>query len=609
MCGIIGYTGNQQAMPVLMSGLARLEYRGYDSAGVALLEDGKIQVYKQAGKLVMLQEYLNGRSFSSVVGIGHTRWATHGRPTSLNAHPHSDCGGRFVVVHNGIIENYLALKEWLVSEGHVFSSETDTEILPHMIEHFYDGDLIFTISRVMKKIRGSYAMVVLSTHEPENLAAARKDSPLVIGLGEEENFYASDIPAFLPYTRNAHYLDDGEISSITPNKVTVFNQAGQNISKPVHAINWEAAQAEKSGYDHFMLKEIHEQPTSLKNTLSGRISGDGSRAELKEISLDAEEIKKIKKIFITACGTAYHAGLVGKYVIESLARIPVEIDIASEFRYRNLVIDPDSLLVVISQSGETADTIAALREARRRGVPVIAITNVVDSSVAREADHVLYTWAGPEIAVASTKAYTAQLMGLYLLALHLANVRKTISEEESRELVGELLKLSEKASLILDDSERIRNAGVGFTDSGCIFFIGRGLDYAVASEGSLKLKEISYIHAEAYAAGELKHGTLALIEKDVPVITVATQPFLFEKTLSNIKEVKAREATVLALAMEGMREVEKEADQVFYIPQTHPLLTPILSVIPLQLLAYYAAVARGCDVDQPRNLAKSVTVE
>jgi glucosamine--fructose-6-phosphate aminotransferase (isomerizing) len=609
MCGIIGYAGSQQALPILLSGLARLEYRGYDSAGVALLEDGQIRIYKQSGKLAVLQQYLNGRHCPGAIGIGHTRWATHGRPTDINAHPHSDCGGRFVVVHNGIIENYLALKEWLVSEGHVFSSETDTEVLPHMIEHFYAGDLIFTISRAMKKIRGSYAMVVLSTHEPENLVAARKDSPLIIGLGKEENFYASDIPAFLPYTRNAYYLEDGEISSITPDKVTVFNQTGQNISKPVHAINWEAAQAEKGGYEHFMLKEIHEQPTSLKNTLSGRISEDGCRVDLQELSLDVDEIKKVKKIFITACGTAYHAGLVGKYVIESLARIPVEIDIASEFRYRDLVIDSDSLLVVISQSGETADTIAALREARRRGVPVIAITNVVDSSVAREAGHVLYTWAGPEIAVASTKAYTAQLMALYLLALHLANERKTIPEEESRELVGELLKLSEKASLTLDGSERIRNAGVEFTDSSCIFFIGRGLDYAVASEGSLKLKEISYIHAEAYAAGELKHGTLALIEKDVPVITVATQPFLFEKTLSNIKEVKAREATVLALAMEGLCEVEKEADQVFYIPRTHPLLTPVLSVIPLQLLAYYAAVARGCDVDQPRNLAKSVTVE
>jgi len=608
MCGIIGYMGKKQAMPVLLNGLARLEYRGYDSAGIALLEDGEIQVYKQAGKLFNLQEQLNGRNFSSTMGIGHTRWATHGRPSDHNAHPHSDCGGRFVVVHNGIIENYLELKKWLVSEGHVFKSETDTEVLPHMIEHFYKGDLIPAVSMVIEKIRGSYAMVVLSTLEPDNLISVRKDSPLVIGLGDEENFFASDVPAFMQYTRNVHYLDDGEISLITSDRVEVFNEIGQKIFKPIHMINWEAEQAEKGGYDHFMLKEIHEQPDSLRKTLSGRISEDGCRVDLQEISLDTDKIKKVKKIFITACGTAYHAGLVGKYAIENLARIPVEIDIASEFRYRNLVVEPDSLVVIISQSGETADSLAALRDSKKRGMPVIAITNVVGSSIAREADHVLYTWAGPEIAVASTKAYTAQLMSLYLLALYLANVRETIPEEESRQIIGELLSLSEKAQLILDKKEKILDIGLGYENSKGIFFIGRGLDYAVACEGSLKLKEISYIHAEACAAGELKHGTLALIEKDVPVVTVATQPFLFEKTFSNIKEVKAREADVFALTMEGM-SVGKEASQTFQIPETHPLLAPVLSVIPLQLLAYYVALARGCDVDKPRNLAKSVTVE
>jgi glucosamine--fructose-6-phosphate aminotransferase (isomerizing) len=609
MCGIIGYMGNKRAMPVLLSGLARLEYRGYDSAGIALLEDGEIKVFKQAGRLAGLQERLSGNGFLSTTGIGHTRWATHGRPADHNAHPHSDCGGRFVVVHNGIIENYLELKNWLISEGHVFKSETDTEVLPHMIEHFYNGDLIPAVSTIIEKIRGSYAMVVLSALEPENLVSVRKDSPLVIGAGDEENFFASDVPAFLHYTRNVHYLDDGEISLITSNRVEVFNEMGQNVSKPVHMINWEAEQAEKGGYDHFMLKEIHEQPTSLKNTLSGRISEDGGRVNLQELSLDLEKIKNIKKIFITACGTAYHAGLVGKYAIESLARIPVEIDIASEFRYRNLVIEPDSLVVIISQSGETADSLAALRDGKKRGMPVIAITNVVGSSIAREADHVLYTWAGPEIAVASTKAYTAQLVSLYLLALYLADVRETIPEEESRQIIGELLSLSGKVQQILDRKEAILDIGLGYEQSKSIFFIGRGLDYAVACEGSLKLKEISYIHAEAYAAGELKHGTLALIEKDIPVVTVVTQPFLFEKTFSNIKEVKAREADVFALAMEGMDEVEKEASQVFYIPETHPLLTPVLSVIPLQLLAYYVSLARGCDVDKPRNLAKSVTVE
>jgi glucosamine--fructose-6-phosphate aminotransferase (isomerizing) len=609
MCGIIGYMGKKQAMPVLLNGLAKLEYRGYDSAGIALLEDGEIQVYKQAGRLANLQEQLNGRNFSSTMGIGHTRWATHGRPTDHNAHPHSDCGGRFVVVHNGIIENYLELKKWLISEGHIFKSETDTEVLPHMMEHFYKGDLIPTVSMMIEKIRGSYAMVVLSTLEPDNLISVRKDSPLVIGLGDEENFFASDVPAFLHYTRNVHYLDDGEISLITSNNVEVFNEMGQGLSKPVHMINWEAEQAEKGGYDHFMLKEIHEQPDSLRKTLSGRVSEDGCRVDLQELSLDADEIKKIKKIFITACGTAYHAGLVGKYAIESLARIPVEIDIASEFRYRNLVVEPNSLAVVISQSGETADSLAALRDCKQRGMPVIAITNVVGSSIAREAEHVLYTWAGPEIAVASTKAYTAQLMSFYLLALYLANVRETIQEEESRQIIEELLSLSGKVQQILDKSGTIREIGLKYQQSKSIFFIGRGLDYAVACEGSLKLKEISYIHAEAYAAGELKHGTLALIEKDVPVVTVMTQPFLFEKTFSNIKEVNAREADVFALTMEGMGGVGKEASQVFSIPETHPLLTPILSVIPLQLLAYYVALARGCDVDKPRNLAKSVTVE
>ncbi len=608
MCGIIGYTGFRPALPVLLDGLARLEYRGYDSAGVALLEDGQIQIYKQAGKLAALVERLNGRQCAGTTGIGHTRWATHGRPTDVNAHPHSDCGGRFVVVHNGIIENYLSLREWLLAEGHVFSSETDTEVLPHLVEHFYDGDLVSTILRVMEKIEGSYALVALSQLEPERLVAARQDSPLVVGLGGEENFFASDLPAILPYTRSANILADGELAAITRENAAIFDHAGKRVSRPVFAVKWEAAQAEKGGYDHFMLKEIHEQPRALKDTLRGRLAEDG-RVELKEIALSADELKNVHKIFITACGTAYHAGLVGKSVLEKLVRIPVEVDIASEFRYRQPLIDRRSLVVIISQSGETADSLAALREAKRLGAPVIAITNVVGSSIAREADHVLYTWAGPEIAVASTKAYTAQLIALYLLALHLADALGTIPAKDSRALVEELKSLSARAQAILDNCGPIKEFALSHAGCEDAFFIGRGLDYAVAMEGSLKLKEISYIHAEAYAAGELKHGTLALIVAGVPVIALATQPHLLEKTLSNVKEVKARDATVFALATEGMPEVDKVADQVYSIPATHPLLTPVLAVIPLQLLAYYMAVARGCDVDQPRNLAKSVTVE
>jgi len=609
MCGIVGYIGYRQALPILLSGLARLEYRGYDSAGVALLENGCLCVRKQAGKLAGLRENLAEANYGSNIGLGHTRWATHGRPTEINAHPHTDCGGRFVVVHNGIIENYLALREWLIAQGHVFHSETDTEVLPHLLEHFYNGDLLETVCQVIKKVEGSYAMVALSALEPTHLVAARQDSPLVVGLGKGENFLASDIPAVLPYTRMTHILSDGEITKITADRVEVFDRVGCSVNKQIFEVKWEASQAEKGGYDHFMLKEIHEQPRCLRDTLAGRLPADGARVALKEIPLGVEELKEIRKIFIVACGTAYHAGLVGKYAIEKMARLPVEVDIASEFRYRQPIIDEHTLVVVISQSGETADTLAALRKAKRQGVPVISITNVVDSSVARDADYNLYTWAGPEIAVASTKAYTSQLMALYLLALHLAGARGTLSDEENRELIEELKKLSGKADLILKNSDKIKEFAQTYARCENAFFLGRGLDYAVALEGSLKLKEISYIHAEAYAAGELKHGTLALIVEGIPAIVMVTQEQLFEKTLSNIKEVKARDATVLALAMEGLTEVEKVADHVLYIPRTNPLLAPILAVIPLQLLAYYMAVYRGCDVDQPRNLAKSVTVE
>jgi len=609
MCGIVGYLGGRQAAPILLEGLRRLEYRGYDSAGVAVIENNAVRLDKKAGKLANLREKLEGSIPLSTVGIGHTRWATHGRPSDRNAHPHLDCSGRFAVVHNGIIENYISLREWLISKGHQFRSETDTEVLPHLVEELYNGDLVETMLQVAKKVDGSFAAVALALDEPDRLVAARQDSPLVVGLGEGENFLASDIPALLAHTRRTYILEDGEFAVLTREKVEVLDRGGSRVDKQIFNVQWEAAQAEKEGYAHFMLKEIHEQPRALRDTLSGRIIPDGSGVMLDELNIPDRQLKDINKIFITACGTAYHAGVVGKYIIENLARLPVEVDIASEFRYRNPLVDKQTLVIVISQSGETADTLAALREARRKGARVVAVTNVVDSSVAREADDVIYTHAGPEIAVASTKAYSTQLICMYLLGLYLAQKRGTLTAEEAAGIVGQLRKLPEKVSAVLENGKSIKDFVRRHAECPSFFFIGRGVDYAVAMEGSLKLKEISYIHAEAYAAGELKHGTLALIVEGVPVVALTTQETLFEKTVSNIKEVKAREATVLALAPHTLDEVEKVADEVIYIPQTHPALTPVLAVVPLQLLAYHMAVARGCDVDQPRNLAKSVTVE
>jgi len=609
MCGIVGYIGPQEAVPILIEGLTKLEYRGYDSAGVAVPEGDCLKVIKKEGKLAALREKLNGCGNCANVGIGHTRWATHGRPSDENAHPHTDCSGKFAVVHNGIIENYLGLREWLQSLGHVFRSETDTEVLPHLVEHFYNGDLVEAVGKAVERLEGSYAMAVVSSHEPDKVVAVRQDSPLVVGLGSGENFLASDIPAILKHTRCAHILADGEMAVLEAGRVRVMDRRGNEAHKEVMEVKWEAEQAEKGGYDHFMLKEIHEQPKALRDTLSGRISADGSRVVLDEVKISPEEARGLKRLYIAACGTAYHAGLVGKYIIEKLVRLPVEVDIASEFRYRHPIIEPGTLVMVISQSGETADTLAALREARRQGARVIAVTNVVGSSVSREADDVIYTWAGPEIAVASTKAYTTQLAAMYLFALYLAAERGALAPEEIWEILLGMKKLAGKAQSILDNTSELKDFAREFACCKDLFYIGRGLDYAVALEGSLKLKEISYIHAEAYAAGELKHGTLALIEEKVPVVALATQEVLFEKMVSNIQEVNARGASVVAMAMEGLKEVEKVAGRVVYIPKTHPLLTPILTVIPLQLLAYHTAVARGCDVDKPRNLAKSVTVE
>ncbi len=607
MCGIVGYIGKQTAIPILVEGLKKLEYRGYDSAGVAVLDQDGIFVCKSVGKLVALEDKLGDEYPSTSMGIGHTRWATHGRPSDLNAHPHSDCAGDFAVVHNGIIENYMELREWLVEQGHRLVSETDTEVLPHLVEHFYQGDLVTAVRKVLGKIRGAFAMVVLSRSDPDKLVAVRQDSPLVVGLGDGEFFVASDIPAILNHTRKTYILADGEMVILTRNRAEVTDFQGNPLEKDVFEVKWDAVAAEKGGYEHFMLKEIHEQPRAIRDTLLGRLSEYG--VELQEVDLTAEEVNHFRKVFIVACGTAWHAGLVGKSLIERWARIPVEVDIASEFRYRSPLIDQETLVVVISQSGETADTLAALREAKRLGAHVVAVTNVVGSSVSREAHDVIYTWAGPEIAVASTKAYTTQLVGMVLFGLYLAQAKGTLSLEKIQAIVTALKELPGQAQEVLHRAAVIEKLAKSFVKVEDTFFIGRGLDWAVAMEGSLKLKEISYIHAEAYAAGELKHGTLALITEETPVIGIATQMDVYEKTLSNIKEVKARDAKVIGIAFEGNNDIHKSVDEVIYLPKTVSELAPILTVIPLQLLAYYASVARGCDVDKPRNLAKSVTVE
>lgn len=606
MCGIVGYIGHQQAVPILLSGLKRLEYRGYDSAGVAVYDGKSIQVVKSKGRLTVLESNLMQHDISGTLGIGHTRWATHGEPSDVNSHPHTDVSGEIAVVHNGIIENYIRLKEWLQEQGAVFVSETDTEVIAHLIHYFYHGDLASAVKEAMAHLEGSYALAVMCSHEPDKLIAVRKDSPLIIGLGHGENFIASDIPAILPYTRDIYLLNDREYAILTDHSVSIKDEYGRSVQRDVFHVTWDMEAAEKGGFEHFMLKEIHEQPKALKDTMASRIKDDLS-IDLHD--LDDIAIEDIHKLFIVACGTAYHAGVVGKYLIERLARIPVEVDIASEFRYRNPIISPGDLAIVISQSGETADTLAALRELKQRGAAVIAIANVVGSTITREADKVLYTWAGPEIAVASTKAYTTQLLVITMVALYMAMRRTELDKAAVSSIVDEIKKLPDKAQAILAEKSDVQHYAAQHFSAHSIFFIGRGLDYALAMEGSLKLKEISYIHSEAYAAGELKHGTIALIEPGTLVVALATQPELFEKMLSNIKEVKARGAVVMTVAQEGNTEIEKVADHVIYLPQTVPWLAPMLGVIPLQLFAYYAALYKGCDVDKPRNLAKSVTVE
>ena len=609
MCGIVGYIGDKQAAPFLLDGMSKLEYRGYDSAGIAVYEKGKIRVEKCVGRLESLRQKLVGNVPVGTVGIGHTRWATHGRPSDRNAHPHTDSSGDFVVVHNGIIENYMALKEALLEKGHVFLSETDSEVVAHLMEDNFNGNFEETVKKVLGMIEGSYSLVFMCAQEPDKLICTKKDNPLVIGLGNGENFIASDIPAIIAKTRRTYIMNDGEIATVTKDAVWVQDINGMPISKKVFEVNWNAEAAEKGGFEHFMLKEIYEQPKAMRDTMTGRVAKDSSHIEFPELNWTSEEFADINKIFIVACGTAYHAGMVGKYYFEQLARIPVEVDIASEFRYRSPIIDSNCLTIIISQSGETSDTLAALKEARRLGSRTLAVTNVVGSSIAREADQVVYTYAGPEIAVASTKAYTTQLLLMLMLSIYVGQIKGTLAAERAKELVKGIKIIPEQIHELLENVEQLKVFATKYGNSEDVFYLGRSLDYAVALEGALKMKEISYIHAEAYAAGELKHGTLALIVEGVPVIVLATQEDVYDKTISNLQEVKARDAVVIAIALEGDDRIPKYADHVIFIPRAEKYLTPLLSVLPLQLLAYYAALTRGCDVDKPRNLAKSVTVE
>lgn len=608
MCGIVGFVGKKEASPILVEGLSKLEYRGYDSAGVAILEDGEIKVKKYKGRLKNLEENLSENPLKGHIGIGHTRWATHGEPSDINSHPHSNGDVTISVVHNGIIENYIKLKEWLKTKGYAFCSDTDTEVIPNLVDYYYKGDLFEAVTKATSKMEGSYAIGVIGKEEPDKIVAVRKDSPLIVGVGKDEYFIASDIPAVLNHTREVYLLEDKEFVIITNDGVEIKTEDGEGVDKEIYHVTWDVDAAEKGGYEDFMLKEIHEQPKAIKDTLTSRVLKD-TKVQLDDINLTKEELENFDRVFIVACGTAYHAGLVGKTIIEKLAKIPVEVDIASEFRYRDPLITEKSLLIVVSQSGETADTLAVLRDAKKTGAKVIAITNVVGSSVSREAHHVLYTWAGPEIAVASTKAYETQLIAMYILGIYFGELKGTLNKELSEELKEELLILSDKVKEILDKKDELQKyASKNYMDKD-LFFLGRGLDYAVALEGSLKLKEISYIHSEAYAGGELKHGPIALIEKGTPVIALLTEDKLKDKMISNIREVVTRGARVLAIANEGDKDAKEVCDDVIYIPRTNSLLTPVLSVVPLQLISYYMAKQKGCDVDKPRNLAKSVTVE
>lgn len=608
MCGIVGYIGNKPAAPIILDGLAKLEYRGYDSAGLAVYDGEKINVQKAVGRLKVLENLTHGgESMPGYVGIGHTRWATHGAPSDVNAHPHYNKDRTIAVVHNGIIENYIPLRKKLLGKGYEFVSETDTEVLAQLLDYYYKGNPLEAITKVLHRVEGSYALGIMFADFPDEIYAVRKDSPLIVGKSADGSFIASDVPAILKYTRTVYYVENQEVVKLTKDELHFYTVDEEEITKEPVTIDWDANAAEKGGYEHFMLKEIYEQPRTITDTISPRIkNGD---IVIDELNMTDEEIKAVKKIYIVACGSAYHTGVTAKYILEGLVRIPVEVDVASEFRYRNPILEEGTMVVVISQSGETADTLAALREAKARGFKVLGIVNVVGSSIAREADSVMYTWAGPEIAVATTKAYSAQLAALYLLTMKLGRVRGTISDELFASLLEDIKKLPYQIELLLGQKEKIQRFANRYVGAKDIFFIGRGIDYAISLEGSLKLKEISYVHSEAYAAGELKHGTISLIEDGTLVVAVATQPALYQKTISNIVEVKTRGAFVMAITTEDNTAMEKAADYIIYIPETNPYFANSLAIIPLQLFGYYVAVGKGCDVDKPRNLAKSVTVE
>lgn len=608
MCGIVGYIGNQQAAPILLDGLSKLEYRGYDSAGIAVYNGEEIITAKSKGRLKVLSELTHGGdAMPGTLGIGHTRWATHGEPSDVNAHPHMNKNESIVVVHNGIIENYLKLKKKLERKGYEFISETDTEVIAHLLDYYYKGNPLEAVTKIMHRMEGSYALGIIFKEHPDQLYAVRKDSPLIVGHTDGGNILASDVPAVLKYTRDVYFIENEEIVRMTDAKMEFFTVDEEPLEKESVRIEWDVNAAEKGGYDHFMLKEMYEQPKAIIDTFSPRLKNDG--IEIEELNMSDEEIKAIRKLVIVACGSAYHTGVTSKYIFEGLARVPVEVDLASEFRYRDPIFEEGTLVVVISQSGETADTLAALRESQKRGARVLGIVNVVGSSIAREADNVMYTWAGPEIAVATTKAYSSQLIALYLLAMKFAHVRGKIDKKELMQMVSDLKKLPDQVELLLNNKNKIQKFANRYLAVKDVFFIGRGIDYAISLEGSLKLKEISYIHSEAYAAGELKHGTISLIEEGTLVAAVLTQEDLYKKMISNMVEVRTRGAFVLAVTNEGNAEVEKAADYTVYIPNTNKYFANTLAIIPLQLFSYYVSIGRGCDVDKPRNLAKSVTVE
>lgn len=606
MCGIVGYVGNKPASEIILDGLEKLEYRGYDSAGIAVSSNNSITIRKKQGRLKVLSDNLKLDSIAGEIAIGHTRWATHGEPSDTNSHPHYTKDLSIAVVHNGIIENYMELKKFLLEKGYSFSSETDTEVLPHLLDYYKTSDFFSSIQEVLGLVRGSYALGILNTAYPDTIFCARKDSPLIIGKGENENFIASDVPALLKYTKDVYYLDNEEIGVITKDSIEIYDLERNKQEKELHKIKWSMEQATKAGYPHFMLKEIFEQPKSIADTLARRISDQG---EILFDDINLKNLDSINSIYIVACGTAYNAGLQGKYALQKIAKIKSEVDIASEFRYSDPFVDENTLVILVSQSGETLDTLAALRDSKSKGAKTLAITNVIGSSIAREADHVIYTWAGPEIAVASTKAYTTQVTVFYMLALYIAKNKNCISQEKYKETLDGLLFLPEQILEILNKSDEIKTLAQEIKDCAHGFYLGRGLDYSIATEASLKMKEVSYMHTEAFASGELKHGTIALVENGVPIIAINTQEALFEKSISNIKEVKARGAFVISITQEKNRIIEEVSDRTIFIPNTPDLIVGISAIVPMQLLAYHVSILRGLDVDKPRNLAKSVTVE